>query len=169
MFPSRTGEPKCNEYRKIIHPLPCSAALTACSLPPGRKCSKTAAENAHQTGTVRDRLLREASQKQFYNPSRLLFERLLDDPNLLRQNRGTYIRGLSKNVRDIIDRFGTSSSNKSNAKDSATPTPTTTGCASCTTPHDTLSHTRRNQPPALRNAKIQYLETVGVATCRRSR
>ena len=42
----------------------------------------------------------------FYNTSKLDFDRLLDDPNLLAQNLNTYIGCFSENVREVIERFG---------------------------------------------------------------
>ena len=62
--------------------------------------------HAHQPDTVRRQLLEAASGRPFYNTSRLDFERLLDDPNLLAQNLNAYTRGFSENVQEIIDRFG---------------------------------------------------------------
>ena len=55
---------------------------------------------------MRDPLLKLTSGQSFYNTSKLDFERLLDDPNLLAQNLNAYIRGFSENVQEIIERFG---------------------------------------------------------------
>ena len=63
-------------------------------------------QHADQPDTLRRRLLEAASGRPFYNTSRLDFERLLDDPNLLAQNLNAYISGFSENVREIIERFG---------------------------------------------------------------
>ena len=100
------GPYKRNEYRKVILPLTVIRRFDCVLAPTKEEVLKMASESAHQTGTVRDRLLREASGRQFYNTSKLTFERLLADPNHLAQNLNGYIRGFSKNVRDIIDRFG---------------------------------------------------------------
>ena len=100
------GPYKRNEYRKVILPLTVIRRFDCVLAPTREEVLKTFAESAHQTGTVRDRLLREASGRQFYNTSKLTFERLLSDPNHLAQNFNGYIRGFSKNVSDIIDRFG---------------------------------------------------------------
>ena len=63
-------------------------------------------QHAGQPDTLHQRLLESASGRPFYNTSRLDFERLLDDPNLLAQNLNAYISGFSENVREIIERFG---------------------------------------------------------------
>jgi len=41
----------------------------------------------------------------FYNLSKMDFEKLLDDPNHIAQNLTSYINAFSKNVRDIMERF----------------------------------------------------------------
>lgn len=100
------GPYKRSEYRKVILPLTVIRRFD-CALAPTRDEVRAVADaNVHQTGTVRDRLLREASQKQFYNTSKLTFERLLDNPNHLARDFNIYLRGFSENVRDIVERFG---------------------------------------------------------------
>jgi type I restriction enzyme M protein len=63
-------------------------------------------KHAHQPDNLHQQLLEGASGRPFYNTSRLDFQRLLDDPNLLAQNLNAYIGGFSENVREVIDRFG---------------------------------------------------------------
>lgn len=50
-------------------------------------------------------LLKRASGYNFFNTSKYDFEKLLDDPNNIKQNLIDYINGFSPNVRDIIDNF----------------------------------------------------------------
>ena len=100
------GRYKRSEYRKVILPLTVIRRFDCVLVPTRDAVLKAAEDNAHQTGTVHDRLLREASQKQFYNTSKLTFERLLDNPNHLAQDLNIYLRGFSRNVRDILDCFG---------------------------------------------------------------
>ena len=99
------GPYKRNEYRKVILPLTvlrrfdCVLAAT--------KQKVLAADTAYggSSETVRGSLLEQASERPFYNTSRLDFERLLDDPNLIAQNLSAYIRDFSSNVREIMERF----------------------------------------------------------------
>ena len=99
------GPYKRNEYRKVILPLTvlrrfdCVLAAT--------KEEVLAADAAYggSSETVRRSLLEQASDRPFYNTSRLDFERLLDDPNLIAQNLAAYIRDFSPNVREIVERF----------------------------------------------------------------
>ena len=99
------GPYKRNEYRKVILPLTvlrrfdCVLAAT--------KDEVLAADAGYggSSETMRESLLEKASGRTFYNTSRLDFERLLDDPNLIAQNLAGYIRDFSPNVRDIMERF----------------------------------------------------------------
>ena len=99
------GPYKRNEYRKVILPLTvlrrfdCVLAAT--------KDAVLAADTEYggQSENVRRGLLEAASERPFYNTSRLDFARLLDDPNHLAQNLGAYIRDFSLNVREIMERF----------------------------------------------------------------
>lgn len=76
-------------------------------LAPTKAAVLAAAEaNRGREESVRERLLQQASGHEFYNTSRLDFARLLDDPNGLAQQLPGYIAGFSRNVRDVIDRFG---------------------------------------------------------------
>jgi type I restriction enzyme M protein len=55
---------------------------------------------------VKDKLLSDAAGGMgFYNPSRLDFQRLLDDPNNIAQALIGYINAFSSNVREIMERF----------------------------------------------------------------
>ena len=71
-----------------------------------KQCSPPTNSTAHHPDTLRQQLLETASGRPFYNTSKLDFERLLDDPNLLAQNLNAYIHGFSENVQEIIERFG---------------------------------------------------------------
>ena len=99
------GPYKRNEYRKVILPLAVLRRFD-CVLA-GTKEEVLAADASYggSSETVRDNLLEQASGRPFYNTSRLDFERLLDDPNLIAQNLAAYIRDFSGNVRDIMERF----------------------------------------------------------------
>ena len=99
------GPYKRNEYRKVILPLTVLRRFD-CVLA-GTKEDVLAADAGYggSSETMRESLLEKASGRTFYNTSRLDFERLLDDPNLIAQNLAGYIRDFSPNVRDIMERF----------------------------------------------------------------
>ena len=99
------GPYKRNEYRKVILPLTVLRRFD-CVLA-GTKEEVLAADAAYggSSETMRESLLEKASGRTFYNTSRLDFERLLDDPNLIAQNLAAYIRDFSPNVREIVERF----------------------------------------------------------------
>ncbi len=99
------GPYKRNEYRKVILPLTVLRRFD-CVLA-GTKEEVLAADAAYggSSETVRRSLLEQASGRPFYNTSRLDFQRLLDDPNLIAQSLAAYIRDFSPNVREIVERF----------------------------------------------------------------
>ena len=100
------GPYKRNEYRKVILPLTVLRRFDCVLAGTKQAVLDADKQHAHQPDTVRRQLLEAASGRPFYNTSRLDFERLLDDPNLLAQNLNAYIRGFSENVQEVIDRFG---------------------------------------------------------------
>ena len=100
------GPYKRNEYRKVILPLTVLRRFD-CVLADTKQAVLAAHDqHAGQPDTVREQLLEAASGLPFYNTSKLDFDRLLDDPNLLAQNLNSYIGGFSENVREVIERFG---------------------------------------------------------------
>ena len=100
------GPYKRNEYRKVILPLTVLRRFDCVLADTKQAVLAAAAQHAEQTDNVRRQLLENASGRSFYNTSRLDFERLLDDPNLLARNLHAYIRGFSDNVQQIMERFG---------------------------------------------------------------
>lgn len=52
-----------------------------------------------------NRLLNKSAGKDFYNISPFTFETLKTDPENIEENLKAYIRGFSKNIRDIIEHF----------------------------------------------------------------
>ena len=80
------GPYKRNEYRKVILPLTVLRRFD-CVLADTKQAVLAAHDqHAGQPDTVREQLLEAASGLPFYNTSKLDFDRLLDDPNLLAQN-----------------------------------------------------------------------------------
>ena len=99
------GPYKRNEYRKVILPLTVLRRFD-CVLASTKEAVLAAdATYAGQSENVRRSILEQASQRSFYNTSKLDFARLLDDPNHLAQSLSAYIRDFSPNVREIIERF----------------------------------------------------------------
>ena len=100
------GPYKRNEYRKVILPLTVLRRFD-CVLADTKEAVMAAREeHAHQPDTVREQILEEAAERPFYNTSKLDFDSLLNDSNLLAENLNAYIRGFSTNVREVIDHFG---------------------------------------------------------------
>ena len=100
------GPYKRNEYRKVILPLTVLRRFD-CVLADTKQAVLTAnKQHSHQPDNLRQQLLEAAAGRPFYNTSKLDFQRLLDDPNLLAQNLNAYIHGFSENVQEIIERFG---------------------------------------------------------------
>jgi type I restriction enzyme M protein len=58
----------------------------------------------HPEGTIEKMLLR-ASGTNFYNTSKLDFEKLKGDPNHIATNLTSYIKGFSEGARDVIEQF----------------------------------------------------------------
>ena len=100
------GPYKRNEYRKVILPLTVLRRFD-CVLA-GTKEAVLAADEGYagDSANVRRRLLMDASGRPFYNTSPFDFERLLNDPNQIAQNLNRYIRDLSDNAFEIMQRFG---------------------------------------------------------------
>ena len=99
------GPYKRNEYRKVILPLTVLRRFD-CVLAGTKEDVLAAADNTkNQSQTVQGIALKTASGRDFYNTSRLDFERLLDDPNQIAQNLSAYVAGFSENVRTVIERF----------------------------------------------------------------
>ena len=97
------GPYKRNEYRKVILPL---TVLRRFDCVLAETKDAVLAENEKYGGEATPQLLKEAAGRRFYNTSKLDFERLLDDPNLIASNLTGYIHGFSANVREIFERFG---------------------------------------------------------------
>ena len=99
------GPYKRNEYRKVILPLTVLRRFD-CVLAATKKDMLAAAKKTKgQSQTMRNIALQSASGRDFYNTSRLDFQRLLDDPNQIAENLNAYIAEFSENVRTVMERF----------------------------------------------------------------
>ena len=99
------GPYKRNEYRKVILPLTVLRRFDCLLGPTKAQVLKQHAAIKSKPETVVRSLLAKITGRPFYNLSRLDFAKLLNDPNHLAPNLNGYIKGFSKNVRDIMERF----------------------------------------------------------------
>lgn len=99
------GPYKRNEYRKVILPLTVLRRFD-CILAPtkGKVLTRHNELKGKSENIIRPELCR-ITKTDFYNLSKLDFNRLLDDPNHIAQNLNSYINAFSPNVRQIMERF----------------------------------------------------------------
>ncbi len=99
------GPYKRNEYRKVILPLTVLRRFD-CILAPtkGKVLTRHNELKGKSENIIRPELCR-ITKTDFYNLSKLDFNRLLDDPNHIAQNINSYINAFSPNVRQIMERF----------------------------------------------------------------
>ena len=100
------GPYKRNEYRKVILPLTVLRRFDCVLAGTKERVLAEADKAGSHSDEVRHRLLVKAADRPFYNTTKLGFERLLDDPDLLAHNLDRYIRGFSANVAEVMSRFG---------------------------------------------------------------
>ena len=100
------GPYKRNEYRKVILPLTVLRRFDCVLADTKETVLASYRLHENQPDTIREQLLESAAGRPFYNVSKLDFDSLLNDSNLLAENLNAYIRGFSTNVREVIERFG---------------------------------------------------------------
>lgn len=99
------GPYKRNEYRKVILPLTVLRRFDCILAPTKDKVlTRHSALKGKSENIIRPELCR-ITKTDFYNLSKLDFNRLLDDPNHIAQNLNSYINAFSPNVRQIMERF----------------------------------------------------------------
>ena len=98
-----TGVYKPHEYGEIILPLTVLRRFD-CILADTKDKVVEKYESVKDIA-MKDILLRQASQHDFYNTSKYTFEKLLDDPDNIEINFRDFINGFSQNVLDIYDNF----------------------------------------------------------------
>ena len=93
------GPYKRNEYRKVILPLTVLRRFDCILAPTKDKVLTRHNElKGKSENIIRPELCR-ITKTDFYNLSKLDFNRLLDDPNHIAQNLNSYINAFSPNVR----------------------------------------------------------------------
>ena len=104
------GDYKQSEYGKVILPLTVLRRLDCVLDAPGRRCSQKHEQLKGGQVENLEPVLNRIAGEQFYNTSKLDFEKLLDDPNHLADNLTAYIRGLLRRTRGTSSRSSTSTS-----------------------------------------------------------
>ena len=99
------GPYKRNEYRKVILPLTVLRRFDCVLAPTKEKVLKRYNQLKGKSENIVRPELNRITGFDFYNLSKLNFEKLLDDPSQLAQNLNSYINAFSKNIRDIMERF----------------------------------------------------------------
>lgn len=99
------GPYKRNEYRKVILPLTVLRRFDCLLAPTKAQALAAYDKNKTKSETIIGRVVCEATCYPFYNLHKLDFAKLLDDPNHLAQNLGSYINAFSPNVRAIMEKF----------------------------------------------------------------
>ena len=95
------------QYERVMLPM---TVLRRCDCGVGPSFAKGLAEDARLKGSkvegeALDQRLNKAASQRFHNHSPLDFEKLKGDPDNIEKHIVSYIKGFSKNVRDIFDFF----------------------------------------------------------------
>ena len=99
------GPYKRNEYRKVILPLTVLRRFDCLLAPTKAQALAAYDKNKTKSETIIGRVVCEATGYPFYNLHKLDFAKLLDDPNQLALNLGSYIHAFSPDVRAIMEKF----------------------------------------------------------------
>ncbi len=99
------GPYKRNEYRKVILPLTVLRRFDCLLAPTKQQALAAFDKNQGKSEKIIDSVVCNATGYPFYNRHKLDFSKLLDDPNHLAQNLGSYINAFSPNVRAIMEKF----------------------------------------------------------------
>jgi type I restriction enzyme M protein len=99
------GDYKRSEYGKVILPFTVLRRLDCVLKKTKEKVLAKKKKFEEMNMTNMDPFLNRTAGYNFHNRSRFDFEKLLDDPNNIRDNLINYINGFSANAREIIDYF----------------------------------------------------------------
>ncbi|MEJ1958799.1 MAG: type I restriction-modification system subunit M N-terminal domain-containing protein [Nitrosomonadales bacterium] len=99
------GPYKRNEYRKVILPLTVLRRFDCLLAPTKQQVLAAYGDNKGKSEKIINSVVFKATGYPFYNHSKLDFAKLLDDPNHLAQNLGSYIKAYSSDVRAIMEKF----------------------------------------------------------------
>jgi len=98
------GEYKQSEYGRVILPFTLLRRLD-CVLKSTKKTVLAEYESKKDLGIPLEPFLLKASGQRFYNISKVDLEKILGDPDGVKDNLIDYINGFSENVRDIFEQF----------------------------------------------------------------
>jgi type I restriction enzyme M protein len=99
------GPYRPNQYGRVILPLTVLRRLDCVLEPTKDKVLRRAAELKGQPEPLIEKLLQKESRQKFFNVSKYSFERLAADPNNIAANFTKYLKGFSRQARDILEKF----------------------------------------------------------------
>jgi type I restriction enzyme M protein len=99
------GPYRPNQYGRVILPMTVLRRLDCVLEPTREKVHRRHAELKGQADPLIEKLLQKESKQKFFNVSKYSFERLAADPNNIASNITKYIKGFSRQARDILDKF----------------------------------------------------------------
>jgi HsdM N-terminal domain len=100
------GPYRPNQYGRVILPMTVLRRLDCVLEPTKEKVLRKAAELKGQPESLVEKLLQREAKQKFFNTSKYTFERLAADPNGVSANLTRYIKGFSRQAREILDKFG---------------------------------------------------------------
>jgi type I restriction enzyme M protein len=100
------GPYKRNEYRKVILPMTVLRRFDCLLAPTKDRVLAEAERLMDRPESVVRGQLEKITGRPFYNLHKLDLARVLDDPNQIALNLTAYVNGYSKNVREVMERFG---------------------------------------------------------------
>lgn len=100
------GPYRPNQYGRVILPMTVLRRLDCVLEPSKEKILRKAAELKGQPESLVEKLLQREAKQKFFNTSKYTFERLAADPNGVAANLTRYLKGFSRQAREILDKFG---------------------------------------------------------------
>lgn len=100
------GPYRPNQYGRVILPMTVLRRLDCVLEPSKEKVLRKAAELKGQPESLVEKLLQREAKQKFFNTSKYTFERLAADPNGVAANLTRYLKGFSRQAREILDKFG---------------------------------------------------------------
>ena len=98
------GDFKQSEYGRVILPFTVLRRLD-CVLLSTKQAALDAYQNARDKNFPFEELVKKAAQQNFYNISKLTLQAALGDTTYLLNNLESYIKGFSRDVQDIFEKF----------------------------------------------------------------
>ncbi len=99
------GPYRPNQYGRVILPLTVLRRLDCVLEPTKEKVLRRATDLKGSPEPLIEKLLQQESKQKFFNVSKYSFERLAADPNHIAANFTKYLKGFSRQARDILEQF----------------------------------------------------------------